>query len=81
MKEGWQKPMQTTKDIAALLNIPAASVRRMKQALGLVEEFHFVKQGNRLLWTTTGADALSAYVHANPFAGLLDDNDLWGADG
>jgi hypothetical protein len=71
--------MQTTQEIADLLNIPAASVRRIKQQLSLNEGFHFVKEGNRLLWTPDGADAITLYVNENPFVGLLE-GDLFGEE-
>jgi hypothetical protein len=71
--------MQSTQEVAALLSIPAASVRRIKKQLGteIVEGFHFVRQGTRLLWTAEGVDALSHYLHDNPFAGLLEGADLY----
>lgn len=72
--------MQSTNDVAALLGIPPASVRRIKQEMGLTEDFHFIKQGNRLLWTVDGTDVLSTYVHENPFIGLLEDESLWDED-
>jgi hypothetical protein len=71
--------MQTTRDVAALLSIPPASMRRIKKELGLIKDFHFVKEGQRLLWTPEGVDSLSAYVYDNPFAGLLR-GDLWDVD-
>jgi hypothetical protein len=69
--------MQTTNQVAALLHVPAASVRRMKQELQLTEDFHFIKDGNRLMWTPEGVDELAQYVHDNPFSNLLNDGDLF----
>jgi hypothetical protein len=69
--------MQTTQEIADILNIPAPSVRRIKKQLDLTEGFHFVKEGSRLLWTPDGADAITLYVNENPFVGLLG-GDLFG---
>jgi hypothetical protein len=72
--------MQTTQEVADLLNIPAASVRRIKKHLNLTEGFHFIKEGKRLMWTGEGIDELSYYLNENPFAGLLDgwSRGFWG---
>jgi hypothetical protein len=70
--------MQSTQEVGDLLSIPAASVRRIKKQLDLMEGFHFVRQGTHLLWTAEGVDALSRYLHDNPFAGLLEGADLFG---
>lgn len=69
--------MQTTQEVADLLNVPAPSVRRIKKQLALTEGFHFVKEGSRLLWTGEGVDELSYYLTNNPFAGLLEDGELF----
>jgi hypothetical protein len=72
--------MQSTNEIAALLCIPPASIRRVKSQLELTENIHFKRQGTRLLWTPEGVDALSISVHDNPFAGLLDNKVLWAGE-
>jgi hypothetical protein len=69
--------MQSTNDVAVLLCVPPASVRRVKSQLELIESIHFKRQGTRLLWTPEGVDALSISIHDNPFAGLLGNRTLW----